>query len=357
MDGVIVGFMAVLTLLVVALILIVVLKSRSRDSSSEIQASLQKEFLAFQTSIHQELNSTRTSVDGAKDVISGQAVSTSKQIGEIGETVQKLIHQQEEAQRLGQSLKDLLQAPKLRGNYGEAILEEIIERVLPKGIWERQYAIDGSAVVDCAVKFKDVVIPIDAKFPRDDYLRYMEARSPEAKESAWKEFEKAIKRQMVSIQDKYIRPESGTSEFALMFIPSEAIYYETIAETNDIGNPSSLLEYAQERHVMPVSPNTFYAFLQMVMLGVRNAEVVKNARRVQEGLAKLDRSFDLFYKKYDEIGKRIEAVSEAYRIGDGHIGRYKRSVEETLQLEALQPSPITEPPEGLGQTAILDDSR
>ena len=127
-------------------------------------------------------------IEDARGVISDHAVRTIESIKDLGENLSKLTQQQEEAQKLGQSLKDLLQAPKLRGNYGETILEEMLDRVLPKGIWERQYLIEGREMVDCVVKYRDVVVPIDAKFPRDDYLRYIEASSPETKSAYWKDF-------------------------------------------------------------------------------------------------------------------------------------------------------------------------
>ena len=134
-----------------------------------------------------------------------------------------------------------------------------------------------------------LVVPIDAKFPRDDYMRYIETEETGEKANHWKAFEQAVRRQIASIATKYIKPERGTCEFALMFIPSEAIYYETIAETNHLGEPSALLEYAQDQHVIPVSPNTFYAFLQLVILSIRNVEIVKSARELQEGLSALHR--------------------------------------------------------------------
>ena len=328
----------ILAALVILIVLVVwsLLKRRSDDASTEVKASLKEDFLNFQTTIHQELNTTRSSVEGAKNIISDHAIKTISQIKDVGETLQKLTQQQEEAQQLGQSLKDLLQAPKLRGNYGEAILEEMLERVLPVGIWERQYSIDGGEKVDCVVKFRDVIVPIDAKFPREDYTRYLEAEAPEDKAGRWKEFENAVKRQVTSIETKYVKPEKGTSEFGLMFIPSEAIYYETIAETNHLGEPSSIFEYAQEHRVIPVSPNTFYAFLQIVILAIRNVDIIKKSRKLQEGLASLQTSFDLFYKKYEEIGKGIERAAEAYRVGDGHIDRHKRHLDTTLQLEVFQ---------------------
>ena len=122
-------------------------------------------------------------VNEAKDIISDHAVKTIKSISDLGENLYKLVQQQEEAQKLGQSLKDLLQAPKLRGSYGETILEEMLDRVLPQGIWECQYVIDGREMVDCVVKYRDVVVPIDAKFPRDDYMRYLDAPTDEDKAS------------------------------------------------------------------------------------------------------------------------------------------------------------------------------
>ena len=346
MEFLILGTLGVLIILVVILIVIVLSKRDSGDTTAEVKASLREDFLKFQTTIHEALNSTTKGVESAKDVISNQAIGSINQMKDMEKTLQKLIQQQEQASDLGQSLKDLLQAPKLRGNYGEAILEEMLERVLPKGIWERQYTIDGSDRVDCIVNLKDVVIPIDAKFPRDDYMRYLEAEVQGEKDRCWREFENAVKKQVTSIEAKYVKPEKGTSEFALMFIPSEAIYYETIAETNHLGQPNAILRHAQDHHVMPVSPNTFYAFLQMVVIGIRSVEVIKSANKLQEGLSSLRRSFDLFYKKYEAIGKGIESVTEAYRVGDGHIQRYKRRVDATLQLEGFQEEGMAQLPEG-----------
>jgi DNA recombination protein RmuC len=313
MDILILVALGVLIALAVALLVTV----RSRSASGSIETSLK-------------------GIDEAKEVISDHAVRTIESIKDIGENLFKLVQQQEEAQKLGQSLRDLLQAPKLRGSYGETVLEEMLDRILPRGIWERQYPIDGRETVDCVVKYRDVVVPIDAKFPRDDYMRYLEAQSPEEQASCWRGFERAVRTQITSIAAKYVKPDKGTSEFALMFIPSEAIYYETIAEKNQLGEPSALLEFAQEHKVLPVGPNTFYAFLQVVLMGLRNVEIVSQAKRIQEGLSSLQRDFKLFSDRVEDIGKGIERASEAYRVGSGHIERYRRRLDETLQLEGLQ---------------------
>ena len=301
----------------IVLVVAVLLRGRHGDVSGRIEASL-------------------TGIGEAKDVISDHALKSMQAINQQSESLYRLVQQQEEAQKLGQSLKDLLQAPKLRGSYGEAILEEMLERVLPGGMWERQYAIDGRETVDCVVKYRDVVVPIDAKFPRDDYMRYLDAPSAEEKAGCWKDFERAIRRKITSIESKYVKPEKGTSEFALMFIPSEAIYYETIAENNQLGEPSSILEFAQRHHVLAVGPNTFYAFLQVIIVGLRNVEIVTQAKKIQEGLSSLQRDFRLFSDRFEDIGTGIDRAAEAYRLGGGHIDRYRRRLEETLQLEGLQ---------------------
>jgi len=329
------GVLIALTILIV-LIVTLLWRGHPGDVSARLESSIKEQFLAFQSGIHRELNSTREEVVRSKDLISEHTVKTIDTIKDMGATIHRIIQQQEEAQKLGQSLKDILQAPKLRGSYGEAILEEMLERVLPKGIWERQYMIDGREQVDAVVKFKKIVIPIDAKFPRDDYQRYLEASSPEEKARHWKSHENAVKTQIKNISTKYVRPEKGTSEFALMFIPSEAVYYETIAEKNHLGEPAKIYEYAQENRVIPVSPNTFYAFLQVIILGVRNIEIIKSVKKLQEGLISIQNSFEKFYRKYEEIGKHIEKAHDAYRIGNSHIETYKHRLDSTLRLEEFR---------------------
>lgn len=331
----------VITLTILIVLVILLLLRKPVDQTTLFDARIREQFLTFQTELHKELNTTRDEVVRSKDILSQHTITTIETIKNMGQTIHKIITQQEDAQRLGQSLKDLLQAPKLRGNYGETILEEMLDRILPKGIWERQYLIDGREKVDAVVRYRDVVVPIDAKFPRDDYLRYLDAPTTEEKSRYWKQYETAVRLQIRSIGSKYVKPEKGTTEFALMFIPSEAIYYETIAEKNYLGEPSALYQYAQDNHVVPVSPNTFYAFLQIIMHGVRNLELIKTARKLQENLSQIQRSFEAFYKKYEEIGKQIEKANEAFRIGDGHVQRFKQRLEDTISLDGFSDETTT----------------
>lgn len=319
--------------LLIALVLVLVSRSRAGGGEDKISSLLGEKFLNFQTSIQQTMENTRREVAGAKDRISDHGFKTLENIGKLGETVQKLVRQQEDALGYAEQLKYLLQSPKLRGNYGETILEEMLDRVLPAGIWKRQYSIEGGGMVDAAILYRGVAVPIDSKFPREHYERYLASGTPSEKKANWKKYEEALKVQIRSIQDKYIKPEKGTTEFALMFIPSEAIYYETIAEKNFLGDPCAIYEYAQANHVIPVSPNTFYAFLQIVLTGIRNLEVIRSAKKLQQALSALERDFGKFYAQFENMGKGIERASEGFRKGEGHISRFKKRLDEALTLE------------------------
>ena len=286
----------------------------------------------LQAGIQKTMESARREVEMSKNIISDHAVKTLDTVKVMGGALERMLKQQEEAQALGNSLKYLLQTPKLRGNYAEEILEDMLERVLP-GLWRKQYAIEGSERVDAAVIYRDTVIPIDAKFPREIYERYLRAENEAEKKKNWKLYEDGLKIQINSIKSKYIKPHKGTADFALMFIPSESIYYETIAERNYLDDRSDIYEYARNNKVVPVSPNTFYAFLQVILMGIRNVEVMKSAKKLQKALVKIERNFRLFYQKYEEIGASIDKASNAYKTGDTHINRFKGNVDDIIKLD------------------------
>lgn len=334
----------VLVLILVALlatlvIFLIMRAARDKGFEEKIRSVMNEKFVDFQANINNTMESARREVERSKDVISGHAVETLKTIKDMGTTVDRMVHQQQETQELGNSLKYLLQTPKLRGNYGEEILEEMLERVAPK-LWQRQYLIEGGERVDAVVKYKNIVIPIDAKFPREIYERYLNASDDEEKKQNWKLYEDGLKVQISSIRNKYIKPDMGTSDFAVMFIPSESIYYETIAEKNFLGEPCNIYRYARDNKVVPVSPNTFYAFLQIIIMGIRNIDIIKSAKTLQEALTKIERNFRHFYKKYEEIGSSLDKAQSAYKTADTHIKRFRDNIESTLSLDLPKAPPI-----------------
>jgi len=326
-----------LLLVIIGIGTAILARSKKDDFDSKIQSVINERFISFQDMIHRSVDSTLREVESSKNIISDHAVKTLDTIKGMGNTIEQIVRQQREAQELGNSLKYLLQTPKLRGSYGEEVLEEMLEKVLPKGVWHRQYSIVGSERVDAVVIYKDIVIPIDAKFPREIYENYLNAENEHDKKRTWKTYEDNMKVKIGSIKQKYVRPQSGTSDFALMFIPSESIYYETIAEKNYLGQPSNIYEYSRSNNVIPVSPNTFYAFLQVVIMGIRNVDIIKSAKKLQDALTKIERNFKLFYKKYEDIGYALAKAGDAYKVGDVHIKRFKDNIESTIRLELPSP--------------------
>jgi DNA recombination protein RmuC len=337
----------ILLLVIAGLVAFLVWSVRGKDNGKEkIESVLNEKFISFSKDIRETMDNARKEVAGSKDLLASNAERTLEHISSMNKTVTNLVAQQEKAEKLGQSLEYLLPAPKLRGDYGETILEEMLDRILPnKAMWERQYAIDGVEKVDAVVKYRNVIVPIDSKFPKDDYQKYIAAHDTAEKKIHWANYEKALKIQINSIKEKYVKPEKGTTEFALLFIPSESIYYETIAEKNYLGDPCKIYEYATDRKVIPVSPNTFYAFLQVVMLGIRNIEIVREAKKLQESLSKVEKDFGLFYKKFETIGRSLDNATKAYEVGEGHAKRFKKDLDVTLKLDNEFQSELEELPE------------
>ncbi len=313
----------------------------------KMESSLKDRFLEFQASLAGQLGQNREAVAQANTIVADHGMKTLENLKAMQETLQRLIRQQEEARQLGQALKDVLWTPKLRGSFGEKMLEEYLGAAVPEGIWERQYPIDGGDRVDAALIYNKVVIPIDAKFPREAYNRYLAAENPEDRRRFWKEHEAAVKAHIKSIKSKYVKPQKGTADFALMFIPSESVYYETVAEKNAFGEENGIYDAAREAGVIPVSPSTFYPFLHLLLMGLQNLEIVKSAQRLKESLAKLETHFEAFKTQYDSVGAALEKAVKAYGTAGTHMERYRSAVEKAVnlkELDALAEAPSTDAP-------------
>ena len=171
-------------------------------------------------------------------------------------------------------LEDLLKPPKLRGTLGEMFLEQALAQVLPPGSYATQHPLGDGVVVDAAVFVQERVVPIDSKFPLENYRRSRELEDEGEKKRARQQFGRDVRKHVDSIAEKYIRPASGTCDFALMYVPAEAVYSEIAAD----GEEAALADYAAGRRVIPVSPRLLYAYLSTIALGLRGVALQENAR-------------------------------------------------------------------------------
>ena len=201
-----------------------------------------------------------------------------------------------EVSRSMKDLQDYLKSPKLRGNIGEQVLKDLIGQMFPKNSFHLQYHFKTGQIVDAAIKTQAGILPIDSKFPMENFQRIYQAVSTTDKASARTAFIRDVKKHIKDISGKYILPEEGTLDFALMYIPSETIFYEIV-------NEQELMDLARDSRVYPVSPTTLYAHLQTILLSLegqkiagKTSEVFTLLRAVQKDYEKLNENFLLLGK-------------------------------------------------------------
>ncbi|MGA2911144.1 MAG: DNA recombination protein RmuC [Candidatus Levyibacteriota bacterium] len=212
--------------------------------------------------------------------------------------VEKEVGQMSEIGRNMRELQDFLKSPKLRGNIGEQVLKDLIAQMFPKSSFHLQYEFKSGEKVDAAIQTDAGILPIDSKFPMENYQKMVKATEKSEREMFEKEFVKDVKKHIDAISKKYILPSEGTMDFALMYIPSESVYYEIV-------NQIDVLDYARRSRVYMVSPSTLYAHLQTILLSFEGKKIESKSRE----LFTLLRSIQIDYEKIDEnmstLGKHI----------------------------------------------------
>ncbi len=217
------------------------------------------------------------------------------------------------------NLQDILQNPKQRGILGEYYLETVLKNVLPPKSFQMQYKFKDGEVVDAVVFVKDRIIPVDSKFSLENYNRILAARDDEERQNLEKVFKQDLKNR-IDETAKYVRPSEGTMEFAFMFIPSEAIYYDLLV--NQIGaikvNTQDLIQYAfKDKKVLIVSPTTFLAYLQTVLQGLRALQIEESAKEIQHGVELLGKHLSSYQVYFNKVGNYLGSAVGAYnKAGD-----------------------------------------
>jgi DNA recombination protein RmuC len=241
------------------------------------------------SSLQQNTQAMNERLDNAARVIS----QVQKNIGEFSE--------------IGRGMKDLqefLSSPKLRGNIGEQVLKELLKQFLPKESFNLQYTFKSGEKVDAAIKTSGGIIPVDSKFPMENFRKMSGKGDESIKKIAARDFERDVKKHIDDIARKYILTEEGTIDYALMYIPSESIYYEIV-------NNQMLFDYAGEKRVLPVSPTTFYAYLKAILMSFEGQKIEAQAKEILSSL----RSIKSDYGKVEEnLGTLQKHLTNAYNM-------------------------------------------
>lgn len=216
--------------------------------------------------------------------------------------VQKNIGEMSEIGRGMKDLQDFLKSPKLRGNIGEQILKELLGQMLPKQTFHLQYTFKSGATVDAAIKTGNGIIPIDSKFPMENFRKIMIAKDEDERKFVAKEFVNDVKKHIDDISKKYILTEEGTMDYALMYIPSEAVYYEIV-------NNQQLFDYSGTKRVLPVSPMTFYAYMKAILMSFEGQKIEEQAKQILQTIRAVQKDY---VKVEDNLGVLGRHLTNAY---------------------------------------------
>jgi DNA recombination protein RmuC len=235
------------------------------------------------------------------------------------------------------SLQEILRAPKLRGGLGEYFLEDLLGQVLPAEHFAMQHGFRSGEKVDAVVKLGGTLVPVDSKFPLENFRRMLDATNEDERNRAKKQFTADVRKHIDVIAAKYILPDEGTYDFALMYVPAENVYYETIIK-DETSDGAGLGSYAMAKHVIPVSPSSFYAYLQSILLGLKGLKVDERAKEILQYLSRLQGDFGKFRDEFVVLGKHLNHAQSSYQNTDKRIEQFgqKLSVADAPQAEPCE---------------------
>ena len=319
-----------------------------REARAELVNSLALTTSQLKTEIENLTGKTGQSLDAIRDRVDAKLLAISGEVQQKldqnikegfaqFERVQQHLRAAEEQLRevgaLGHSINDLnnmLKLPHLRGHFGEASLERLLADFLPAHMFEMQSSLADGGRPDAVIQFPDRRLPIDAKFPREQVLPFFEGGNGSELEAARVEFVRVMKTEAKRIR-AYIQPENGTTEIALMYLPSETLYMEAVRNRE-------LADWLNAQHVFPVSPNTLLMTLQTIALVHKWYEVASRFEKSRQELAKAQKSFDYFQNQFENVGKSLGKAQEAFDKASTHLKTYRGRVsalsgQEQLELE------------------------
>jgi DNA recombination protein RmuC len=242
------------------------------------------------------------------------------------------------------ALQDILKAPKLRGNLGEYLLQDLLRQVLPARNFQTQYRFRDGTVVDAVVRLGDRLVPIDSKFPLESFQRLLSVEGEAARREQKREFVQAVKKKIDEIAAKYIKEAEGTYDFALMYIPAENVFYELIITDSLKDRRYELSQYAMERKVVPVSPNSLYAYLMAIALGLKGFKIEQQARVIMGELARVQGAFRDFYGDFTLVGKHLKNAAGKY---DESLRKAERFNDRIGEITGIKRD-LVEPPDAAG---------
>ncbi len=309
--------------------------------------------------VSDQLNTVTSQLQASAGQMNARVDSASRAVGEVRESLGELSKAAERIFDVGRdisSLQEILRTPKLRGGLGEFFLGDLLSQCLPSTHYALQHTFKTGARVDAVVRLKGGLVPIDSKFPLENFRRMAGADGSERK-AARRKFIADCKKHIDDIAAAYILPAEGTLNFALMYVPAENVYYETIIKDSEPGEEPVLAAYAFSRRVIPVSPNSFYAYMQTVLLGLRGMEVSEQALGILSHLDSLKGDFDGLCSELATLGRHINNSRLKFEEVDKKAGRFSDRLGVAFERSLERPPEAVEgekEPQGAGAGESTD---
>lgn len=295
-------------------------------------SSLSQQFNILTQQLNERLKETQQSLQEAHRTVGERLDSATRIFGEVQKSLGRLEETQREIFMLSKdiaNLQDLLRAPKFRGEVGEILLENLLREMLPQDKIKFQYRFKTGNIADAAIFIGERIVCIDAKFPLENFKKYAQTANEQEKESFYHSFVRDVKRRIEEISSKYILPDENTFDFALMYIPAEAVYYQ-------ISRDEELCDWSKKRKVIFVSPNTFYAYLQAILYGLKGAALQRNIAKVFSGLVALQLEIQRFQSDYELVGRHFNDAISKYRDSNSKLERVKEKLNLLLHAPQLE---------------------
>jgi DNA recombination protein RmuC len=243
-------------------------------------------------------------------------------LGRLGEVTQQVL----DVGKNIAGLEQILKSPKVRGGLGEMLLESLLAQMLPREHYVLQHGFSTGDRVDAAVRIGDRLVPVDAKFPLENFRRMLEETDEDKRRQMRRAFARDVKARVDEIAKKYILPDEGTFDFALMYVPAENVYYEIVVR-DEKSEDEPLLAYALGRRVIPVSPNSFYAYLQTILLGLKGLRIERNAAEIMAALGRLQGDLGKFREHFDVVGRHLTNARNKYDEAGAALARFETKLE------------------------------
>ncbi len=282
-----------------------------------------EQFLKTTGSINQQIQGMSAQFQTTTGSIGKNLGDVQSHLAKVEEVTKQVLDHSKDISTLG----ELLRAPKFRGGMGEFFLGDLLGQILPPSNFTLQHKFKTGEIVDAVVRIGENLVPVDSKFPLENFQKVIQCPDEKERPALRRKFMMDVRKHIDAIASKYILPDEGTYDFALMYIPAENVYYETILKDENLGEDKSLFAHAMQKRVIPVSPNSFYAYLEVIVLGLKGLQIEKSAQQIFRSLAQLEGDLKRFKTEFDVLGGHLGNARAKYDEADKRLDKVADRLE------------------------------